>query len=120
MQLTTRFTLTCLFLCGTWLLPAMSTAAEQKPNVLMIVSDDLTCCLGSYGNDVCRTPNLDRLAETGVRFTRTYCQYPVCGPSRASFMSGLYPEQNGVLGNNYTEGSYRTITPELADHPSLG
>ena len=35
-------------------------------------------------------------------------------------MSGLYPEQNGVLGNNYTEGSYRTITPELADHPSLG
>ncbi|WP_237225981.1 sulfatase [Rubinisphaera sp. JC750] len=120
MRLITHFTLTCLFLCGTWLLPATSTAEEQKPNVLMIVSDDLTCCLGSYGNEVCRTPNLDRLAKAGVRFTRTYCQYPVCGPSRASFMSGLYPEQNGVMGNNYTEGSFRTITPELADHPSLG
>lgn len=90
------------------------------PNVLLIVSDDLTCCLGSYGNPVCRTPHLDRLAAQGVLFRRAVCQYPVCGPSRASFMSGLYPEQTGVMGNSYTAGSYRAVNAELADHPSLG
>lgn len=122
MPSTTRFFLSfCLIVSGLFLMPNTSTAEEpEHPNVLMIVSDDLTCCLGSYGNEICRTPNLDRLAAEGVRFTRTYCQYPVCGPSRASFMSGLYPEQNGVMGNSYTEGSYRAITPELAEHPSLG
>ncbi|WP_457795360.1 sulfatase [Horticoccus sp. 23ND18S-11] len=99
-------------------LPALRSA--ERLNVLLIVSDDLTACLGSYGNAVCRTPNLDRLAAQGVRFTRAYCQNPVCGPSRASFMSGLYPEQNGVTGNNYTYGSYRVLTPSLAEHPSIG
>jgi iduronate 2-sulfatase len=95
-------------------------AAEQRPNVLFIVSDDLTACLGSYGNKTCRTPHLDRLAAEGVRFNRAYCQYPVCGPSRASFMSGLYPNRTGMLGNKYTLGSYRALNPELADHPSIG
>lgn len=100
--------------------PAAVLAAANRPNILLIVSDDLTACLGSYGNPVCRTPNLDRLAAQGVRFTRAYCQFPVCGPSRASFMSGLYPEQTGIMGNNYTYGSYRVLNPALAEHPSLG
>lgn len=101
------------------MMPATATAARQ-PNILLIVSDDLTACLGCYGNDVCRTPHLDRLAGEGVRFDRAYCQYPVCGPSRASFMSGLYPNRTKVLRNSKTIGSYRAINPELADHPSIG
>lgn len=68
-------------------------------NVLFIISDDLTAtALSCYGSEVCRTPNIDRLAARGVRFTRAYCQGTYCGPSRASFMSGYYPHATGVLG----------------------
>lgn len=72
---------------------------EDKWNVLFIISDDLTdTALSCYGNKVCQTPNIDRLAKQGVRFTRAYCQGTYCGPSRASFMSGYYPHATGVLG----------------------
>lgn len=94
--------------------------AAEKPNILFIVSDDMNACTGSYGNTVCQTPNLDRLASEGVQFDRAYCQYPVCGPSRASFMSGLYPKTTQLLGNNYTLGSYKVLNPALSDHPSIG
>ncbi|MEM1294058.1 MAG: sulfatase, partial [Verrucomicrobiota bacterium] len=76
--------------------------------------------LGAYGNEVCKTPNLDRLAREGIRFDRAYCQYPVCGASRASFMSGLYPETTGFLGNIKALGSYRSVNPDFAEHPSIG
>jgi arylsulfatase A-like enzyme len=91
----------------------------QKPNILFIVSDDLNTRIGPYMDIDDHTPHLDRLATEGVRFTRAFCQYPLCGPSRASFMSGLYPETNRVLTNNDQPGSYRKETPALADHPSL-
>ena len=78
---------------------APAAAAEQKYNVLFIISDDLTStALSCYGNKVCSTPNIDRLAARGTRFTRAYCQGTYCGPSRASFMSGYYPHATGVLG----------------------
>jgi iduronate 2-sulfatase len=73
--------------------------ARQPYNVLFIISDDLTyTALSCYGNKVCRTPNIDRLAERGVRFTRAFCQGTYCGPSRASLMSGYYPHATGALG----------------------
>ena len=100
--------------------PALAAAGPERPNILLVVSDDLTACLGCYGNSVCRTPNLDRLASEGVRFDQAYCQYPVCGPSRASFMSGLYPNRTKLLRNAKTIGSYRVLNPELANHPSIG
>lgn len=91
----------------------------QSPNILFIISDDLNTRIGPYMNIHQHTPNLDRLASEGVHFERAYCQYPICGPSRASLMSGLYPETNGVLENNDQLGSYRVETPALADHPSM-
>lgn len=94
--------------------------AKEKPkNILLIVSDDLNTRIGPYMNINDHTPNLDRLANEGVRFTRTYCQYPLCGPSRASFMSGLYTETNGVSGNSHVLGSFRAVNPKLANHPSM-
>lgn len=93
--------------------------AAQKPNVLFIISDDLNTRIGPYMEIEKHTPHLDQLAAEGVRFTRTYCQFPLCGPSRASLMSGLYPESNGVLNNNDKPGSYRVETPSLAEHPSM-
>ncbi|NQU21433.1 MAG: sulfatase [Candidatus Nealsonbacteria bacterium] len=78
---------------------ARTPTAKQKYNVLFIISDDLTLTATScYGNKVCQTPNIDRLAARGTRFTHAYCQGTYCGPSRASFMSGYYPHATGALG----------------------
>lgn len=68
----------------------------KPPNILFIMTDDLNCNLGAYGHPLVKTPNLDRLANEGRLFENAFCNFPLCGPSRASFMTGLYPEQNGV------------------------
>jgi len=78
---------------------AGSETPDDRYNVLFIISDDLTAtALSCYGNRVCRTPSIDRIAARGTRYTRAYCQGTYCGPSRASFMSGYYPHATGVLG----------------------
>jgi len=71
----------------------------SKTNVLFVICDDLNCDLGSYGHPLVKSPNIDRLASRGVRFDKAYCQYPVCGASRASFMTGLYPDQTLIHRN---------------------
>ena len=85
------------------LLLATATAASvvAKPNVLFVISDDLNSMLSGFGHRECKTPNLDQFAKTGVSFTRAYCQFPLCGPSRASLMSGQYPIVNGVWTNGF-------------------
>jgi iduronate 2-sulfatase len=96
----------------TGLLGASLVAAEpaKRPNVLLIIADDLNRSLPCYGHELVETPNVDRLAARAVRFDRAYCQYPVCSPSRVSFLSGRRPEQTRMFGN---EGSSRT--PSLQD-----
>jgi iduronate 2-sulfatase len=76
-----------------------SAAAAPRPNVLFIVCDDLNTHVSTSGYPRIKTPSFDQLAGAGMNFGRAYCQYPVCGPSRASFLSGLYPESSGVLDN---------------------
>ena len=70
-----------------------------KPNVLFLICDDLNCDMGLYGHPQVKTPNIDRLAQRGLRFDNAHCQYPLCGPSRASFMTGLYPDQTLIRRN---------------------
>jgi iduronate 2-sulfatase len=92
---TTLALLTALLLAS---VPTMraADAPKQKPNVLFVVFDDLNNRLGCYGDPVAKSPNLDRLAARGTLFTRNFCQQPICGPSRASFMSGRRPDSLGI------------------------
>jgi len=72
-------------------------AAAKRPNVLFLPVDDLRPQLGCYGHRFMRSPNIDRLADTGVLFRRTYCQVPVCGASRASLMTGVRPSRHRFI-----------------------
>ena len=72
--------------------------------------------MGCYGNPVVKTPTIDRLASMGVQFNNGYCNYPVSGPSRASFLTGLYPQTTTILDNRKTLASVlgdRTTLPAL-------
>ena len=70
----------------------------RRPNVLLIVSEDNGPELSCYGDPYVKTPHLDQLAAAGVRFENAFVPYSVCSPSRACFLTGLYPHQNGQIG----------------------
>jgi len=90
---------------------------NKKLNVLFIISDDLTATtISSYENPVCHTPNIDRLASEGIRYTRAYCQVPFCGPSRASIMFGYYPNATqtyGYVSGRENVGTHRKSWSQL-------
>ena len=71
----------------------------NKKNVLLIVCDDLNTHVSPSGYDHIKTPTLAKFASNAMTFNRAFCQYPVCGPSRASFLNGLYPQSSGVIDN---------------------
>ena len=68
--------------------------ANNHPNILFISIDDLRPELGCYGNSKIQSPHIDALANKGTVFSEAYCQVPVCGASRASLMTGLYPTKD--------------------------
>lgn len=71
---------------------------DDRPNILLIVSEDHGPHLSCYGDEVIKTPNLDAIANNGYRFTNAYVSESVCSPSRSTMLSGLYPHQTGHLG----------------------
>ncbi len=92
-------------------------AAPAKPhNVLFIASDDLNYCLSCYGHPIVKTPNIDRIARAGVRFDRSYCQFPLCSPSRTSLMTGLSPDSTGV---HDLRKHFRDNLPDVVTLPQL-
>ena len=98
MSLRLRYLLSTVFL-----FTPPAGAETQIKNVLLIVSDDLKASsLGCYGNTICKTPNLDRLAKRGMVFERTYCQGTQCAPSRISFMHSRYKGSKGTnMGEHF-------------------
>ncbi|MEZ5404396.1 MAG: sulfatase [Bryobacteraceae bacterium] len=94
-----------------------ASAAGRPMNVLFVVSDDLTStALGAYGHPLVKSPNVDSLARDGTRFDRAYCQYALCAPSRASFLTGLRPDFTGVRSNG---PDFRDTIPDTVTLPQL-
>jgi iduronate 2-sulfatase len=95
-------TLGILILSGAVFAQSTKTGKAKKDrpmNVLFLISDDMRAELNIYGGQAVKTPNLDKLAQTGVLFKNAYCQYPLCSPSRASLLSGRRPTTTGLYGN---------------------
>lgn len=90
--------------------------ARKRPNVLFIIVDDLRPEAGCYGSDVVKTPHIDRLARSGLVFSRAYCQQAVCNPSRASLLTGLRPNTLRVWNN---ETHFRARNPGVVTLPQL-
>lgn len=95
---------------------AVGHGAPKNPNVLFIAVDDLTCAIGCYGDVMAKTPNIDRLAASGVRFDRAYNQIPLCNPTRASLMTGLRPDQVKVYD---LDRHFRDEVPDAVTLPQV-
>ena len=124
-RIAVAFLLAALAFCCPLAVLAENNAPAGRPNVLFIIVDDLRPQLGAYGFPEVHTPRIDRLAAQGALFERAYVQWPVCGPSRASLLSGLRPETSGVhyigqriqekapdavsLPRHFRQSGYRTL-----------
>lgn len=94
-------------------------SSVSRPNVLFVAVDDLNTWLGCMrGHPQARTPNMDRLASRGVVFHNAHCQAPICGPSRASLMSGYLPSTTGIYGQ-VQDSDLREASPETGATPFL-
>ena len=95
------------------LVPFQTGTTADRPDILMILVDDLRPMLGCYGDRRIKTPNIDQLAASSVLFDKAYCQYAKCGTSRLSLMTGLRPDAIGVFSNNQRDvKSFRSRRPD--------
>jgi len=95
---------------------ACDLVAQQakKPNILFIAVDDLKPIMACYGNKIIKTPNIDRLAKMGTMFNNNYCQQSVCGPTRASLMTGMRPDYTKIWD---LKTQMRDINPDIVTLP---
>ncbi len=96
-----------------WTMPGKVThaAVQERPNAVVILTDDQACRAIGYNNPLVKTPNLDRLASEGLIFDGAYVASPICAASRASLMTGLFPQQHGAISLDAT-GFQRHVVEE--------
>jgi N-sulfoglucosamine sulfohydrolase len=109
-----------LFLIAALVVTTSPVAAQTKQpkNVLLLIADDMGLTLGCYGDLVAKTPNLDKLAKSGVRFKRAYATTASCSPSRSTIYSGLFTHQNGTYGLQHTVHGFQSF-PWIEGLPNL-
>jgi arylsulfatase A-like enzyme len=97
--------------------PALLSAQSRRPNVLFIITDDQRWdAMSCAGNKILKTPNMDRLAQGGVRFSQAFATNPLCSPSRACSITGLYSHAHGVTTNS---GPSHYFKPNTVTYPML-
>lgn len=92
-------------------LPAVA-APPQRPNIVWIVAEDISPNLGCYGDKDAITPNLDRFAAQGARFTRCFTHAPVCAPSRSGLVTGIYPT---TIGSHHMRSTLKNPPPTFME-----
>ena len=100
-----------------------AAAPARRPNIILIIADDLGYAdLGCYGNTQTRSPNLDRMASEGTRFTDFYVSWPACTPSRSTILTGRYPQRNGLydmIRNNEVNWKFQFDEETYATSPEM-
>jgi arylsulfatase A-like enzyme len=103
--------------------PLLAVAGEQRPNILILMAEDMSARVGAFGDDVALTPNLDRIAASGTRFPNTFTTAGVCAPSRAAHITGRHQGSIGaqhMRTSSYPEGPYLAVPPpEVKAYPEL-
>ncbi|MEE3328953.1 MAG: sulfatase-like hydrolase/transferase [Myxococcota bacterium] len=121
-----------LIAMSVWLVVGMEVSAESsgsiqnpptRPNILVLMAEDMSGRVGAFGDPVAVTPNIDSLAEEGTRYTETFTASGVCAPSRAALLTGMHPISIGaqhMRSSSYPEGEYRAVPPpEVKAFPEL-
>ncbi|TLD68696.1 sulfatase [Phragmitibacter flavus] len=112
-----RVNILLVLLCVT--IPALTLRAAERPNILLFFVDDMGFMdLGCYGSDLYRTPNIDRLAAQGTRFTRAYAAAHVCSPTRGALLTGKYPARTRVT--DFMKGHERPFAKLLVPDWTMG
>jgi hypothetical protein len=112
-----KYSMKKLFVASLLLILTQSFSFAQtkaKPNILFIAIDDLKPLLGAYGNTYVKTPNMDRLAKMGTTFLNNYCQQAVCGPTRASLLTGMRPDMTKIWD---LKTQLRDVSPDIVTMP---
>ena len=113
----------CTFVIAAMALPAHSTEQAGRPNILVLMAEDMSARVGAFGDPVARTPNIDRLAQQGVRYPNTFTTAGVCAPSRAAHITGMHQIAMGgqhMRTSTYPDGGYLAVPPaEVKAYPEL-
>ncbi len=105
----------CLVMVGSELLPGDRATAAERPNIVFVFSDDHAVqAISAYGSRLLSTPNIDRLSEEGALFVNSFCANSLCGPSRATILTGKHSHKNGFRRNgSWFDGNQPTFPPML-------
>lgn len=110
-------------LLGVLAWPGLLLADADRPNILILMAEDLSPRIGAFGDPVAKTPNIDRLAAEGVRFTNAFTTAGVCAPSRAAHITGMHQASIGaqhMRSSSYPDGPYLAVPPpEVKAYPEL-
>ena len=105
-----------MLICFNGLAQLVPSLREQRPNIVIIISDDHAYqAISAYGSKLMQTPGIDRIANEGVLFSKAYVTNSICGPSRATIITGKYSHKNGFKDNEHSsfDGSQNTFIKEL-------
>ncbi len=107
-----RLIVFCFLLIASLVVRAADEPAQQRPNILLIVAEDMSPHVGAFGDLVAQTPNIDKLAGEGVRYTNTFTVAGVCAPSRSGLITGVYPQSLGTQHMRTSSFNYEAVPPQ--------